>query len=91
MIRYYVYFDAYGHPSHALSAAELDARFAGDPEAYHRSICPVPRDAGPRFSTGHVGVLTFQDEAEMRRFLDSLGDEIVGFYEGAGENRPYNF
>jgi hypothetical protein len=91
MIRYYVYFDAYGQPRQALSAAELESRFGGDPEAFRRSVCPSPGDAGPQFAAGHVGVLTFSDEAAMRRFLDSLGDEIAGFYEGAGDNRPYNF
>jgi hypothetical protein len=91
MIRYYVYFDAYGHPRQAVSAEELSERFGGDPEAFHRSACRNPQDAGPHFSAGHVGVLSFGDEGELRRFLDSLGDEISGFYDGVGDSRPYNF
>jgi hypothetical protein len=91
MIRYFVYFDAYGQPRRALSAEELRERFGGDPEAFRRSMAAAPADAGPQFATGHVGVFAFDGPAELERFLDSLGDEIVGFFTGAGESRPYNF
>lgn len=91
MIRYYVYFDPYGHPRRALSESELAARFGGDPEAFRRHAAPAPADAQPGFAVGHVGVFAFESDAELERFLDSLGEEIVGFFTGEGESRPYNF
>jgi hypothetical protein len=91
MIRYYVYFDAYGHPRGAVSAQELRERFENDPEAFRRSASRIPQDASAHFSVGHVGVLTFGDAQELKCFLDSMGDEIAGFYDGLGESRPYNF
>ena len=91
MIRYYVYYDPYGHPRRAVSAAELAADYGNDPEALRQSACRAPGDAGPQFSAGHVGVLVFRDEEELARFLESLGDEITGFFDGVGDSRPYNF
>jgi hypothetical protein len=91
MLRYYVYFDAYGHPRRAVNAAQLAAEYADDPEVFRRSACNAPQGAGPQFVSGHVGVLAFGDEAELGRYLESLGEEIAGFYDGIGDSRPYNF
>jgi hypothetical protein len=42
-------------------------------------------------ATGHAGTLRFLDEEELQEVLDSLGDEISDFYDGAQNSRPYNF
>ena len=42
-------------------------------------------------STGHVGTLKFDNENELKDYLESLGDEITGFYGCQSESRPYNF
>ena len=48
-MKYYVYFDAYGHVRQAIS------------------------------------------EKELTDYLESLGDEIAGFYKADADSRPYNF
>lgn len=42
-------------------------------------------------TTGHVSTLRFDSENELNDYLESLGDEITGFYECQSESRPYNF
>lgn len=91
MTQYYVYFDAYGLPRRAVTAAELALDYGNDPELFLKSACRTPEGAGPQFASGHVGVLAFRTEADLKRFLESLGDEITGFYDGVGDSRPYNF
>ena len=48
-------------------------------------------DAGKGHITGHVGTLSFQSEQELTDYLESLGDEISGFYKADSDSRPYNF
>ncbi|MFH1935882.1 MAG: hypothetical protein ABIN18_30485 [Pseudomonadota bacterium] len=48
-------------------------------------------DAKIERTTGHVSTLRFDSENELNDYLESLGDEITGFYECQSESRPYNF
>ena len=48
-------------------------------------------DAKTERTTGHVITLRFDSENELNDYLESLGDEITGFYECQSESRPYNF
>ena len=48
-------------------------------------------DAKTERTTGHVSTLRFDSENELNDYLESLGDEITGFYECQSESRPYNF
>ena len=43
------------------------------------------------YITGHVGTLNFNSDRELKDYLESLGDEIAGFYEADADSRPYNF
>lgn len=86
---YYVYYDSYGNPREAVSAEELQANHGGDPEAFRASI----RGSAPstEHMTAHVGTVSFQNETELREFLDGLNEANQGFFEGEGQSRPFNF
>jgi hypothetical protein len=88
---YYVYFDAYGHARRAISEKELAAKYNNDPDTFYKATCRSGPNEEARRATGHVGTLRFHDEKELNDFLQSLGDEIIGFYECGSESRPYNF
>lgn len=90
-MKYYVYFDAYGHPRQAVEARDLARRYNNDPDAFLRAACRPDTAAAPGHVSGHVGVLRFEDENEMRQFIDALGDEISGFFDADFDTRPYNF
>jgi hypothetical protein len=89
-MKYYVYFDSYGHARQVINDKELALKYGSDPDAYLKA-------AGETFSGsknpcgGHVGTLKFDTEAELKSYLESLGDEIEGFYGCQSESRPYNF
>jgi hypothetical protein len=90
-MKYYVYFDAYGHASKAISATELAETYRNDPDVFLQTMCrrTIDRDTYP--ISGHVGTLRFNSDKELADYLDSLGDEIDGFYGSEGDSRPYNF
>lgn len=90
-MKYYVYFDAYGHVRQIISEKELDAKYHGNPQEFAKAANRPPADAGAHHSTGHVGTLSFASEKELRAYLEAMGDEIDGFYGCRAESRPYNF
>jgi len=90
-MQYYVYFDAYGHAGQVITERELTEQFNGDPEKFLKAMCAGQLDAAPEHCSGHVGTLSFATEAELKEYLDTLGEEITGFYGCRSDSRPYNF
>jgi hypothetical protein len=90
-MRYYVCFDGYGHLRNAISEKELTEKYNNDPDEFLKAMCNSGPDAKIERTTGHVITLRFDSENELNDYLESLGDEIAGFYECESESRPYNF
>jgi hypothetical protein len=90
-MKYYVYFDGYGHLKKVVNENELDEKYNNDTNEFLRSMCDPGPNAGSERLTGHVSTLNFSDEKELNDYLESLGDEITGFYGCESESRPYNF
>ena len=90
-MKYFVYFDAYGHAKRVIDETELAEKYEDDPDKFLNAMCRRQPQAPKDHTTGHVGTLRFDSEKELNDYLDSLGDEITGFYKGRSENRPYNF
>lgn len=90
-MKFYVYFDAYGHARRAISERELAEAYQGNVDKFLKAMCRGGPDAEKGHITGHVGTLSFQTEKELSDYLESLGDEITGFYKADADSRPYNF
>ena len=90
-MKYFVYFDSYGHARQVIDEKELAGKFDGDPDAYLKAMVGSVNNSGSPGAGGHVGTLTFDTEDELKAYLESLGDEITGFYGCQSESRPYNF
>lgn len=90
-MKYYVYFDGYAHLKKAISEQELAEKYNNDPDEFLKAMCDSVPDAGVGHTTGHVSTLRFENQKELNDFLESLGDEITGFYGCGSESRPYNF
>ena len=90
-MKYYVYYDAYGRSRGAVSDEELIDGYNNDPHEFFKAMCVQEQNANTGEAAGHVVTLTFEDEKELNEFLESLGDEIEGFYRCRDESRPYNF
>ena len=90
-MRYYVYFDGYGHPKRVINENELAEKHDSDPQQFLKAACGLEPGARIEDTTGHVGTLTFDSEKELREYLDAGGDEITVFYECESDCRPYNF
>jgi hypothetical protein len=88
---YHVYFDRYRHPRRAISERELAENYHNDPDLFLRAMEAPGPEAGGAQPMGHVGILRFEDEKELKDFFETTGEEIVGFYEGRSDSRPYNF
>ncbi|MFO7986486.1 MAG: hypothetical protein R6U38_11520 [Desulfatiglandaceae bacterium] len=88
---FYVYFDSYGHARSVLSRDQLEARYSGDPDAFLRAMNAKEQEAGASHTTGHVGTLRFDTPEALQEYLNTLGDEITGFYDCDADSRPYNF
>ena len=54
-------------------------------------MCRLGPDTGEGHISGHVGTLSFDNDEELNDYLESLGDEISGFYKADSDSRPYNF
>jgi hypothetical protein len=94
-MKYFVYFDAYGQARKWLSEEDLARRFGGDPGVFQKAAA---QEEGERAgageiaaASGNVSVLNFESEEQLREYLQSLGDEIEGFFNCAADSRPYNF
>jgi hypothetical protein len=85
-MKYYVYFDPYGHARLAIGEKELAEKYRNDPDKFLNDMCRHFDHA-----SGHVGTLCFDNENELDDYLNSLGDEITGFYGCRSDSRPYNF
>lgn len=89
-MKYYVYFDSYGHARQVIDEKELAHKYEGDPDAFLKAASgAVTGSDGP--CNGHVGTLKCDTENELKAYLESLGDEITGFFGCQSESRPYNF
>lgn len=90
-MKYYVYFDAYGHARRAISAEDLAETYQNDPEIFLAAMCRQATNGKADPVSGHVGTLNFDSQKELQDYLESLGDEISGFYKSDADSRPYNF
>ena len=90
-MRYYVYFDAYGHARQAISATDLAETYHNDPQTFLKAMCRRESGGVTHPISGHVGTLSFNSHKELKDYLESLGDELDGFYEAEADSRPYNF
>lgn len=90
-MKYYVYFDAYGHAGQIANEQELAQKYHNDPQEFLQAVCGSLSNEKENHTTGHVGTLRFDSEEELKNYLESLGEEIIGFYGCRSESRPYNF
>ena len=90
-MKYYVYFDAYGHARQAVSEKELAENYQNEPDKFLKAMSCLGSDTGEGYISGHVGTFSFDNDEELNNYLESLGDEISGFYRADSDNRPYNF
>jgi hypothetical protein len=90
-MKYFVYFDAYGHAREIISEQELAEKFADEPDEFLAAMCRGLSGTPDSPATGHVGTLSFDSQKELQEYLEGLGDEITGFYGCRSESRPYNF
>jgi len=90
-MKYYVYFDAYGHPRRVIDEKRLVSSYDNDPQKFLRDMSACQPDADGVRITGHVGTLSFDSEQQLKQYLAALGDEISGFYDCLDDSRPYNF
>ena len=90
-MKYYVYFDAYGHARQAVSEKELAENYQNEPDRFLKAMCRPELDTDGDHISGHVGTLNFSNDEQLRDYLESLGDEISGFYKADSDSRPYNF
>jgi len=90
-MKFFVYFDAYGHARQVINQMELAQVYHNDPDEFLRAMCGQQPIVKLTPKTGHVGILSFDNEQDLRDYLDSLGEEITGFYGCRSDSRPYNF
>lgn len=90
-MKYYVYFDAYGHPRQTINEEGLIQKYNDDTDEFLRSISGSDAEGKTESATGHVGTFSFDSEEELKDYLRSLGDELTGFYDCEADSRPYNF
>lgn len=89
-MKYYLYFDGYGNLGKVIDEIELSEKYNGNPEKFQREVCGGNSPERGNI-TGNVSTLSFETEKDLEEYLESLGDEITGFYGCESESRPYNF
>jgi hypothetical protein len=90
-MKYFVYFDAYGHARQFITEQQLAENYDNEPSEFLSAMCRKRPDPYKDRITGHVGTLCFDTEKELIDYLAQLGEEIEGFYGCHSESRPYNF
>ena len=71
-MKYYVYFDAYGHAKQIIVGEEMADRYHNEPDEFLSTACRTdPRtETGPM--TGQEGTLSFDTEKDLRKYLAGL-------------------
>lgn len=90
-MKFFVYFDAYGNARQVIDQKELAQKYRNNPDEFLQDMCRSCSGVEVNHTSGHVGTLCFDSQEELKEYLDSLGDEITGFYACRSESRPYNF
>ncbi len=90
-MKFYVYFDPYGHAKQIITEQQLAETFHSETNDFLVAMCQGQPDAAGTHCSGHVGTLTFDNEEDLQDYLAELGEEIEGFYDCRSESRPYNF
>ena len=90
-MKYYVYFDAYGHARQIVTEQQLAEKYDNEPAELLSAMCRQQPYTGGSHTRGHVGTLCFDTEKDLIDYLSELGEEIEGFYGCRSESRPYNF
>jgi hypothetical protein len=90
-MKFYVYFDAYGHARQIVSEQQLAEKYDNEPAEFLSAMGRQQPYTVKGQTTGHVGTLCFDTEKDLIDYLSELGEEIEGFYECRSESRPYNF
>ncbi|MBN2125687.1 MAG: hypothetical protein JW821_15425 [Deltaproteobacteria bacterium] len=90
-MRFYVYYDSYRRPRRAISESELAETYGGDTEAFLKAMWDQAPDSRMERGTGSIGTLSFDSERDLRDYLESIGEEVTGFFEAKGDCRPFNF
>ena len=90
-MKYYVYFDAYGHARQIVSEQQLAEKYDIEPAEFLSAICREQPYADKSHTTGHAGTFRFDTQRDLTDYLAELGEEIEEFYGCRSESRPYNF
>ena len=90
-MKFFVYFDPYGHAKQIITEQQLAETFHSETNDFLVAMCQGQPDAAGTHCSGHVGTLTFDNEEDLQDYLAELGEEIEGFYDCRSESRPYNF
>ena len=90
-MKYFVYFDAYGHAGQIVTEQQLAEKYDNEPAKFLSAMCRLQPYTVKGQTTGHVGTLCFDTEKDLIDYLSELGEEIEGFYGCRTESRPYNF
>jgi len=90
-MRYYVYFDAYGHARQIVNEQQLAEKYESEPAEFLSAMCRKQPNTGKGYTSGHVGTLCFDTEKDLIDYLAELGEEIEEFYACGSGSRPYNF
>ncbi len=90
-MKYYIYFDAYGHAKRVIDENELKQNFKGDPDNFLKAMSGSGPKAKVEEAAGRVVSLNFESEKELEHYLEQYGDVIRGFYDCDFDSRPYNF
>jgi hypothetical protein len=88
---YYVYFDRYRRPRTAVREMKLREKYDNDPGAFLKAMETPEQGEGRQKALGHVGILRFESEGELKDFFENTGEEVIGFYECKSDSRPYDF
>lgn len=94
MMLYYVYFDGYGRAQKAIDENELFHDYQNDKDIFCQQMVNKEREHSEKnegYIAGHVGTVRCYNQQDLNDYLDSLGDEIEGLYEGDMGARPFNF
>ncbi len=90
-MKYFVYFDAYGHAGQIVTEKQLAEKYHNEPGEFLSAMCRKQPNTDKNHTSGHVGTLCFDSEKDLIAYLAELGEEIEGFYGCRAGSRPYNF
>lgn len=78
-MKYYVYYDGYGHAKKAIGEEELAERCGNNPDTFLKEMLGGGAGEGDLGGKGYISTVNFESDQERVEYLETLSEKISSY------------